>query len=1179
MKNPNSKITLPTKLRAPGGFALIVTLLLMILLSIVILGMLSLSSVVLRSSSQDQAMATAQSNAKLALMIAIGDLQKAAGPDQRVTTTANIAAAQDGAMLPAGVQPENNNNFDNTAKGLSSVLPGTRHWTGVFSNRDQPNDIYTKTPALQLQRWLVSGTDDGLPSSLTPADPRFIVNTSGIVSDPDAAILLVGQNTAGADIADYVVAPKVMIPASPGGNPEDSGAFAYWIGDEGVKAKINQNQTLKDSDYASLVAQRRGWETVDKFSNYPLPPADSDFKKVITLDCLELLSPKLDAGATQSVFHAATTDSSGLLTNTQDGGMRVDLTALLSANTLPATLPSDGYDNHPVTGGRVIPESLFTNLGNLTWDHIQDFYLTSTGNPNGTSTLTVRGVTSNKNAITPSIIDLRILLGFALRDHQEDPGNANYFTAIPKAGAKIAVTLSNPYSVPISWNQMIELEIENHAANPTGEIMSLNRRRYTANPNPVTTGSRWLPRLLNGDRNGAEAAVFYRTIFQIPSGTLQPGEARAYTISAPHLRPRTTARFVVGMQPVAPDTIFNYNNWVELESTSRYTFNEHGVEPNGVINAPVIVNMRLASGEMLCKLTDLELANPHRVNHRRRPEKSQFFFGPNHVNNIDEPLPLVLYKFQLSYPGTDYLVNLPPGYSKGQRGSSLRTFADFNLRASHFSRTIASYVVPPFFLEINDSLAGMPYHESPPGGLTGTGFTKELVSNPLYWGFSQIQGADKAVLYSFPGQFVSLAQLQHADLTHDEIDRSIAHQPGNAFGNSYATPFVKRSLTSQTRGDYDLNAVPEQVSRKYFDMSYLINTALWDRYFFSTIPNGTTIPNNPTLLPNPTASVADINDPQKSASHLMIDGAFNINSTSKDAWKAFLGSSRFFKHPADAVADTAAFPRSLQQPYGHAEAANGDGNHSFSGYRRITDAQLDALATEMVRQVRLRGPFISLAHFTNRALANITDEPELTRSGALQTALDESGVNISIDGNANGLGSVVPDDNRVTLELKQGRPRADYDGTGTSGRPADADPTTLDWAATALAGNFRAVASIVADREMLVGGTGGGSIAQEQGYRSTGIPGWVTQADVLQVIGSAVSARSDTFRIRTAGQCLDASGKVRATAYAEAIVQRMPEFIDSTDPAEKKSGLTQTNQTFGRKFEIVSFRWLSPNEI
>ena len=79
---------------------------------------------------------------------------------------------------------------------------------------------------------------------------------------------------------------------------------------------------------------------------------------------------------------------------------------------------------------------------------------------------------------------------------------------------------------------------------------------------------------------------------------------------------------------------------------------------------------------------------------------------------------------------------------------------------------------------------------------------------------------------------------------------------------------------------------------------------------------------------------------------------------------------------------------------------------------------------------------------------------------------------------------------------------------------------------------------------------------------------------MLQVIGPSISARSDTFRIRAMGQ---ARG---ATAYCEAIVQRTAAFVDPSDPAQTSTDkLNPTNQKFGRKFEIVSFRWLSPNEI
>jgi hypothetical protein len=75
------------------GFALVVTLSLMILLTIIAVGLLTLSSISLRASSQGQAMAEARANARLAMMMALGELQKTAGPDRRVTAPANLAKA------------------------------------------------------------------------------------------------------------------------------------------------------------------------------------------------------------------------------------------------------------------------------------------------------------------------------------------------------------------------------------------------------------------------------------------------------------------------------------------------------------------------------------------------------------------------------------------------------------------------------------------------------------------------------------------------------------------------------------------------------------------------------------------------------------------------------------------------------------------------------------------------------------------------------------------------------------------------------------------------------------------------------------------------------------------------------------------------------------------------------
>lgn len=72
------------------GFVLVVTLSLMILLTVIAVGLLSLSSISLRSSRVSSAQMIARANAKLAMMIAIGELQKQTSPDQRVTFTSEV---------------------------------------------------------------------------------------------------------------------------------------------------------------------------------------------------------------------------------------------------------------------------------------------------------------------------------------------------------------------------------------------------------------------------------------------------------------------------------------------------------------------------------------------------------------------------------------------------------------------------------------------------------------------------------------------------------------------------------------------------------------------------------------------------------------------------------------------------------------------------------------------------------------------------------------------------------------------------------------------------------------------------------------------------------------------------------------------------------------------------------
>jgi len=129
------------------GFALVATLMLMILLVIISVGLLSLSTVSLRNSSHNSAQLQALANARMALMIAIGELQKEMGPDMRISAKAGI--------------------LDNTP--TTEVIDGVAnpHYLGVWdswntwlTDRKGPlsiQDTYKpgRDPSL-FRRWLVS---------------------------------------------------------------------------------------------------------------------------------------------------------------------------------------------------------------------------------------------------------------------------------------------------------------------------------------------------------------------------------------------------------------------------------------------------------------------------------------------------------------------------------------------------------------------------------------------------------------------------------------------------------------------------------------------------------------------------------------------------------------------------------------------------------------------------------------------------------------------------------------------------------------------------------------------------------------------------------------------------------------------------------------------------------------
>ena len=84
------KIPKPPLFLQRQGFSLIATLSLMILLTLVTVGLLTLSTTVIRSSSSSQAEFEARANARMALNLAIARLQEQLGPDQRINVSADL---------------------------------------------------------------------------------------------------------------------------------------------------------------------------------------------------------------------------------------------------------------------------------------------------------------------------------------------------------------------------------------------------------------------------------------------------------------------------------------------------------------------------------------------------------------------------------------------------------------------------------------------------------------------------------------------------------------------------------------------------------------------------------------------------------------------------------------------------------------------------------------------------------------------------------------------------------------------------------------------------------------------------------------------------------------------------------------------------------------------------------
>ena len=254
------------------------------------------------------------------------------------------------------------------------------------------------------------------------------------------------------------------------------------------------------------------------------------------------------------------------------------------------------------------------------------------------------------------------------------------------------------------------------------------------------------------------------------------------------------------------------------------------------------------------------------------------------------------------------------------------------------------------------------------------------------------------------------------------------------------------------------------------------------------------------------------------AGHLLVDGAFNVNSTSVDAWEAFLSGTyqlpyqkmsqqgRVSGFSKDGEVEGVRFPR-VKAVLGDPMTKDQADENFWTGFRSLDPEEVRELAEAIVEEIKDRGPFLTLGEFVNRKL----DYGEHGERGALQAALDRT-VNEEVD---NSLAEPA----------------------GHQGIPVDSN-------------------------------------------QGTGFPGQLLQGDILQALSPYMTVRSDTFTIRAYGESRNSGGDVQARAWCEATVQRYPDPVaDANSSSNPLNDLVSPPSKFGRQFRIASFRWLSPQEI
>lgn len=1146
------------------GFALTATLLLIMLMTLIVLGTLSLSAVTLRSTSRDSAQAIAQANARMALMIAIGELQKYAGPDTRVTAPSGIVNESAPPLI-----------------GVWKSWEGSDHKnTGLPITPDYDSKIQAAAVGGRFLSWLVSGAEyGGAPTN--PSALAFSVPTADTVP-----ILYKGT------LGDNPVGAVHLVPIL----ANDSGAYAWWVSGENQKARlpipympenVNSLPQWSDATRSHAVPDPKAFELETLLVD------SSPAAKAVTLGTADLIAGEGVVTTPRESFHDLSVCSSGLLTNTATGGWRKDMslmtenwdalpnrdlpffriyashTSLVSKPMPPPYHQATQSILYPWSKYAVIPEPMYQHGAVSSWHNLKDYATAykriNTADGGYNTPFHAPHLLDNyksfdylhKIRIAPIIARVHWVFSHGTKVVAGDPANLDDDTYNLQMLITPVITMWNPFNVSITSPTNLRILMAKPIPcafrhyNKDG-IPHAQYRRLTTGYGGGFVNDGQTP----GNRPPMVPSVNALSYLIPAPFTLAPGETRVFSPTS--LNPVAISASNLAMSPgYRPNTGHTVNLTPYIGA----------LNPNSKVKVDIVFDAlfleggggELFSGVWLDMFLGTSGSHYLQVNRMQYPPATARTYWPpiveselssptaQEINNTWRPFFSAVYGSRISGPSSTGL----PGKGLMQASPLVSYIRMQQNHGGNMGNHPAKGASDFSFFKHTGNDDKMPNANN----TNNRGF---IIS-----GFTAADGLSRMILSELPMRpLVSLGELQNWDMRGQN---GVPPFQLNVIANSDASYLIPPDKVCNSLNPLTL----------LHDDSYCANHLLFDDWFFSSIapqPLGFGSVTADDLRENYTKflrgerplvnrayrrihqdisldsskinkRVDDVLSPdgwQRVASRFEVEGMFNVNSVSLKAWRALLGHARNQKIPHHTQVGMA-LSEKTDHAYSRFNIAGdkmaGDPGMSGSfpesteitGYRVFEDELLDIMAEKIVEQLRLRGPFLSLSEFVNRQLSS---DKNLALSGCIQTAL-----------------------NKMSDEAGDNDPLKTLKSPDLSQDAGDVNDPRL-----AGAGYLFPEAAV--------------------GKSTYGMPGWTRQADVLSPIAPILSVRDDTFTIRAYGDARDNKGKILTKAWCEATVCRTRDYVDPADAADITTAPSSAvNQIFGRSFKLIAFRWLSVADV